>query len=506
MSDYRLLFARHTEYTSDVYKAARSRIHKRSADRLLHLARTQGAVYVKVGQHVASMNHAVPNEYSSRLRLLEDRAAYRPFAQIRSCVEGELGRPVEDVFAEFEETPVAAASLAQVHRARLREGGEVVAVKVQYPGLEALVRGDVTSIRVLSWLLSWVFPYVNLEWVVDQMKRNLEKEMDFLLEAESARRTREFFKDEKSVGVPRVFEKVSTRRVLTMEYIDGFRVDDLDMMERCGVDRHAVARTVVELFARMIFVNGFVHCDGHGGNVMCRPGVDGAYEVFLLDHGLYRELDDKFRHSYCRLWKGLVLRDGREVERACEELGAGGFSDLFSMFLLNRSWKTAKKVGTDIRVRMSSEELEGLRRDFKKGGLGQEGGIKAFVEKVPDDLLLVFKMNSLVRNVNKSLGASVNRFKVNARYAVRGLWHQNGYKRRDEGGAVVLAGTHSEGKVGWVWSGVVGCGNWVLAGFDRLIVEVNLLLLDGALVAMRWWFGKNLGGIGEKAGDQGLIG
>lgn len=496
MADYRLLFARHREYASDAYRAERAAVHARSADRLLALARTQGAVYVKIGQHVASMSHAVPPEYTSRFRLLEDRAAYRPFPQIRRAVVDELRRPVPDLFDYFEERPVAAASLAQVHRARLRENGQHVAIKVQYPGLEALVRGDLTSIRMLSWLLSWVFPYFNMGWVVDQFKKNLDKELDFRLEAESAKRTDHFFEDDPRICVPKIYDDYTTPRILTMQYIDGFRVDDLEALQKTHVDPHQVSQAVVDAFAKMIFVNGFVHCDPHAGNLMVRPGEDGKFELFLLDHGLYRELDDEFRQSYCKLWKGLVLRSGRIVDEACAELGAPGFANVFSIFLLNRSWTKARRLDTDIRVKMSKEELKQLRNDLKEGGLKSQADISSFVESIPDDLLLVFKMTSLVRNVNKSLGASVNRFKVNARYAVKGLRHLNGYIKSDpsavSGSPVILAGTHSEIVPRSLYAHLSSLSSWVLSIIDTVCIEVHLILLDTALFAARWWFGDSL--------------
>lgn len=512
MADYRYLFYTHTDYNSDQYKSARSEVHKRSAAKLLHLARTQGAVYVKIGQHIASMNHAVPDEYSSQLKLLEDRAAYRPYPQIKRMVESQLHSPLNDLFLEFDETPVAAASLAQVHAARLRETGEKVAVKVQYPGLESLVHGDLISIRFLSRLLSWVFPFFDMHWVVDQFRRNLEQELNFLLEANSAVRTSHFFENDERIFVPQMHFKYSTSRVLTMEYIDGCRVDDIKALQAAGIDMHKLAQAVVEAFAQMIFVNGFVHCDPHAGNLMVRAKENGQYELFLLDHGLYRELDDDFRQSYCKLWKGLVLRNERDVAEASEELGAPGFANVFSIFLLNRSWTFAKQLRTDIKQKMSKEEMRRLRKDLSAGGIKSQADVSAFVEKVPDDLLLVFKMNSLVRNVNRALGASVNRFKVNARYAVRGLWHLNGTAQSTDASQVaILASTHKE----MVVEGILGYLRSIafkLAQYaDSVSVEVNLFALDVALFVMRWWMSGNLWSmltnvIEEDSSERKLIG
>jgi aarF domain-containing kinase len=503
MLDYRYLFTRFDDYSSDEYKEARSRSHERSAKRILELCKTQGAVYVKVGQHVASMSHAVPKEYTSAFKQLEDRASYRPYNQVRRVLSAELGGDIEDHFVNFERTPVAAASLAQVHRARLAGSGEDVAVKIQYPGLEALVAGDLASIRFISRMLSWVFPYLSLDWMVREFRVNLAKELDFVQEAESSERTRAFFADDRRIAVPRIFQQQSTRRVLTMEYIDGIRVDDVDMLVKAGIDPSDVAKEVVDAFGKMVFVSGFVHCDGHSGNMLVRSRSQhrGDFELFLLDHGLYRELDDKFRKAYCRLWRGLVLRRSEEVERACADLGAPGFSNLFSIFLLNRSWSSAKLVGVDLRKKMTKDEIRVLVKELRDGGMDTSADAAAYLKDVPQDLLLVFKMNSLVRNVNKALGAHVDRFRANARHAVHGLhnnstWYSKSVsapsrKYFEQG---LRAGNMAEGEIwnaypGWSW--LERClFSPVAELMDLVAVELNLALLDFLRLFMTWWDGS----------------
>lgn len=226
----------------------------------------------------------------------------------------------------------------------------------------------------------------------------------------------------------------------------------------------------------------FLVCSiGHAGNLMIRPGKrgDGDFELVLLDHGLYRELDDCFRKAYCRLWRGLVLRRTKEVDEACAALGAPGFANVFSIFLLNRSWSSARNLRTDIRNKMNRTELHELRDELRASGVTSGSDMSSLLANVPDELLLVFKMNSLVRNVNAALGASVNRFKVNARYAVRGIWHTNGPPPTR-----VVAGTPREVhelRMSW----------WARLGrsMDILAVEASLLAIDAVLLVVRWWFG-----------------
>lgn len=501
MLEYRILFAKYDDYTSKEYKDARSLQHSRSANLLLNLCKTQGAVYVKVGQHVASMSQAVPREYTSIMKQLEDRAQYRPFSQVRRVVERELGGRVSDHFRVLDRTPIAAASLAQVHVGETTSTGERVAVKVQYPGLETLVEGDLKSIQFMSRLLTRVFPYMSLDWMVDEFRRNLSHELDFVEEGRSCERTGAFFEKDPHISVPYIYPELSTKRILTMEYIDGFRVDDVGKLENAGIDPARVAETVVDAFGKMVFVSGFVHCDGHSGNLMVRPqpGSRHGFDLVLLDHGLYRELSDDFRVAYCRMWRGLVLRNSKDVEKACEDLGVPGYSNVFSIFLLNRGWSSVKNIGVDIRNKMTKEEMRELMREMRNEGIASGADATSYFKDVPQELLLVFKMNSLVRNINKALGAKVDRLRMNARIAVKGL-HRRSYDCVSDRSAIrsdcttepaILAGKVVDSDRSlvdriswWINFGVLDA---VAELVDRAVVEANLLALDLALVLYRWF-------------------
>eukprot|EP00178_Gracilaria_changii_P015836 TRINITY_DN444_c3_g3_i3.p3 TRINITY_DN444_c3_g3~~TRINITY_DN444_c3_g3_i3.p3 ORF type:complete len:286 (+),score=74.61 TRINITY_DN444_c3_g3_i3:873-1730(+) len=285
-----------------------------------------------------------------------------------------------------------------------------------------------------------------------------------------------------------------------MQYIDGFRADDADRLRNARIPAQQVAQAVVDAFAQMIFVNGFVHCDPHGGNLMVTRDANSGFKLYLLDHGLYRELSDSFRHTYCKLWKGMVLRNSAMVEAACEQLGAPGFANVFSLFLLNRSWKFARQLRTDLRVKMSDEEMKRIRQDLREGGLKSQADVSELIEGIPEELLLVFKMNSLVRNVNKALGASVNRFKVNARYAVRGL-HVVNEAEREGGEAGVVASNRVEERV-WMawrraWKALDGAALWM----ECAAVELQLWLIDVCL-----WMSALCARARHARGERALIG
>jgi aarF domain-containing kinase len=450
------------------------------------------------------MNHAVPKEYTSVLTQLEDRAAYRSYSQIERVIRNELGGQVSDHFSSFDSVPVAAASLAQVHCATLAGSGDRVAVKVQYPGLDTLVAGDLVSLRTLSYLLSFAFPSYNLDWIIREFKANLSREIDFLQEGASSEKTRRFFADDKIICVPRIYPEKSTSKLLCMEFIDGFRADDLEQLKAAGIEPVAMATAVVRALGNMSFISGDIHCDAHGGNLLCRPGAPGSgkFELFLIDHGLYRTLSEATRKSYCRLWRGLVLRNENDVDRACKELGAPGLGEIFALFLLNRSLSSSKQAATDLRESMTKEEIKAFRDELKAGGIESGADAVAAMEGMPQDLLLVLKMNSLVRNINKKLGAEIDRFRANARLAVRGLHHDNIELSQPglEAGAGLIAGNSTEareipGRVDgrWLLSRVLSkLSSRACFYADIVAVEINLAIFDVVRFVYRWWAGMPL--------------
>lgn len=239
-----------------------------------------------------------------------------------------------------------------------------------------------------------------------------------------------------------------------------------------------------------------------GQNLLVRPSGQGTgqFELFLLDHGLYRDIGDDVRRAYCRLWRGLVLRRRGEVEKACEDLGAPGLANVFSIFLLNRSLNSSHDLGVDLRSKMSKEELRALMRELREGGIESGGDIAGILENVPRNLLLIFKMNSLVRNINAALGAQVDRFRSNARNAVRGLHYYSTLPSPNSDGNAgyalqLRAGTSVEPEAPWIGTQAWG---WLQATIfepvalwsDLIVVEFNLLVLDGLQMVHRWWYGS----------------
>ena len=319
-------------------------LHERSALKLKALCIANGGVYVKLGQHLAQLDYIVPRPYTRTLASLFEHNAPSPAHEIRRVIEEEHGRSMDELFLEFEPTPIASASLAQVHRAVERATGRAVAVKVQHPRLREASVSDMAAVALAVKLGSWLFPDdFRLQWVVDELAPHLPLELDFVHEAHNLERCRAHIRAcglQRQVVLPDVLGHLSSHRMLTMSFEAGCSITDRDELARRGLSPAAVTRLLSETFCSLIFDGGFVHCDPHPGNVLVRPRPDRPSEpqLVLLDHGLYRELPRNFVLLYARLWTAIVLGDADGIRNVSVALGVGEYYPLLAAMLTNRPW------------------------------------------------------------------------------------------------------------------------------------------------------------------------
>lgn len=254
---------------ADADYAERLRIvNRRSAERLLDGCLANGGLYIKIGQGIAAINHILPAEYTQTLSRLENECLPRDATEVRSLFAAEFaGRTPEQLFAHFDYAPVAAASLAQVFRARTHAGADV-AVKVQYADLAGRFAGDFGTVQWLESLVRRVHSAYNFGWILDEVRANLEQELDFEREGRNGERCaiemRRRFGD--TVHVPTVHWELTSGRVLTAEWCDGYKVTDGGRLAADGLSVREVDGKLFDAFAEQIFGTGFVHADPHPGN------------------------------------------------------------------------------------------------------------------------------------------------------------------------------------------------------------------------------------------------
>ncbi len=257
--------------------------HAKRADRLAATIAALGPTFIKLAQVFGARADVFPEPYLSAIGTLQDQVPADPPADIVRVLESELGSPVEEVFDTFEERPLAAASLGQVHRASV--GGRDVVVKVLRPRVEETVALDLDiSFRALFWL-NVLFPNHHVRGltnVVREFSVKVREEMDFRLEAENMAHFQRFFRDYPGVAVPDVLEEFTRRRVLVMDYCPGQKIDRIgDRFRRGELDFHALMERLTGLYLRMMMVDGFLHADPHPGNLLVQD--DGT--IVLLDWG-----------------------------------------------------------------------------------------------------------------------------------------------------------------------------------------------------------------------------
>ncbi len=281
-----------------------------------------GPTYIKLAQIISSGEGLFPEELVSEFKKCRDQVPAQSFEVVRATVEEDFGAPLEDIFASFDETPLAAASIAQVHAAVLLTGQSVV-VKVQRTTVALLVNKD---IRVMAWLAPFLvgrLPFASLAnppALVELFAETISEELDFRLEAQNMLDVAASFVALKQNGyiIPRPHPTLVTRRVLVMERLSGFNFDDVESMRDAGVDTHEVVRTGMIGFMEGAIIEGIFHGDLHGGNLFVLP--DG--KVALLDFGITGRMDERQRRAFLRLMLGATVNDVHMQISALCDLGA----------------------------------------------------------------------------------------------------------------------------------------------------------------------------------------
>ncbi|KAH6808037.1 Protein kinase superfamily protein [Perilla frutescens var. frutescens] len=398
---------------SEEYGRVLSEIHLRSARRVLKLCDTNRGFYVKAGQFVAAARQ-VPREYSSTLSSLQDQAVPCNFKAVKEVIVKSLGKDLTEIFLSFDEQPVAAASIAQVHRAVLKDHQEV-AVKVQYPGLEYQMKLDLATMALLSRSVAWLFPEYRFKWMVSEFTKSIASELDFIQEAKNSERAANNFKRNRIVKIPCVYWDFTSRQVLTMQFCEGQKIDDLEYMKQMGISPLEVANALVDVFADMIFVHGFLHGDPHPGNILVSSEGANGFSLVILDHGIYKQFSEEFRKNYCNLWEALIRLDSQKIQQLGETFGVGKYARYFPVIFTGRTINSKSVLGRG----MPPEEKKHLREELKS--LKMED-ISSFMESLPPDFLTILRTDGLLRSLMSKLGAPQRtRLLTYAKYALRGL-------------------------------------------------------------------------------------
>ena len=375
--------------------------HRRGAVRVLDAAATLGGTLIKAAQFASTRPDLLPTAYTETLSSLQDRVPPQPWPVMEPAISRELGRPISEVFEHIEPEPIAAASIAQVHRARLK-GGREVAVKVQYPHVAGLIEADLSALERTFAILASVEPGARLQPIADYLRWTLPLELDFGREAAAIEDLRAALSDRDDVVVPKVVGELTTERLLVMELIEGIRITDRDALQEAGIEPREVAELLNDLYADQLFERNTLHADPHPGNILVQPGP----RLVLLDHGLTLDIEPGFATTLSRMVR--ALREG-DFDTLTENLAETGLP-------IDDDTDLDTLLGV-VGVLLGTEESPGGDAGDETLDLGDFGRrLGASVGDIPPKLLLIGRAIGLLDGITRQLDPDLDSLEVVGRY------------------------------------------------------------------------------------------
>ncbi|MCJ1268887.1 hypothetical protein MMC22_008775 [Lobaria immixta] len=480
--DYKINFRPHPPLAESI-----PALHNRNAERLFNLLRANGGLYLKMGQAIAMQSAVLPPEFQKMFAKMFDDASQNSWKEVEQVIREDFGKSVEEVFGVsftgdpemgvMERTARASASVAQVHWARLKDGREV-AIKVQKREIAQQVGWDLWAFKVVTYIYTSLFR-LPLYSLVPFISERLLLETDFVNEADNSERMAKLVAGESrlrgKVYIPKVYRELSSRRVMTAEWIEGVRLWDKESLTGkwegkrgqgspgcqgapldppdpekiaevvqgnpvgeklkprrdwwkgadgkggLGVSLKDVMTTMVDLFSAQMFLWGCVHCDPHPGNIFIRRLPSGKPELVLIDHGLYVNMKPEFRHQYSLFWKSLMTFDNKTVGEIVQSWGINN-ADIFASATLMRPYSggdnsTSAEIMKGLSGKEKAERAFEMQEKMRKGIrdiLGDE-------TKWPQELIFIGRNLRIVQGNNQFLGSPVNRIKLTGNWASRSL-------------------------------------------------------------------------------------
>lgn len=388
----------------------------RAAERFRTLATDLGGLMIKVGQFMSTRIDVLPASVTDELATLQDKVPAVEFEAMRALAERELGMPLERAFASFDTTPLAAASLGQAYRARLRPSdvnGDTgvpftdVVVKIQRPGIGDIVEVDLAALRrIAGWLarIRFISQRADIPGLVEEFAVTSYEEIDYLHEASEANAFAGDFVDDPLVRVPDVVWERSVRRVLTLRDVTAIKISDTAALRAAGIDPSDVAERLAEVMFTQFFDNGHFHADPHPGNIFVTPGLNGGdFKLTFIDFGMTGSVDQTLHAGLRDLVMAVGTRDGDGMVTAMENLG---------VLLPTADTGELKKAMTELFKRFGGMGVMDLqhveRREFEEFAHRFRDVIRSMPFQLPENFLLIMRSVSMLSGLCSTLNPSFN--------------------------------------------------------------------------------------------------
>lgn len=302
------------------YEKRVNALHTKNAKRIKQRVQELQGLFIKFGQLISNLSNVLPEEFRSPLEELQDQIPPRPYQEIEHTIEKELGKKPEAIFSSIDQKPLAAASIGQVHRAVL--DGKQVIIKIQHNNIDTIANADLVILKNLVKLHGYFMDMQGLDHTYEQVRLMIEEELDYTKEAKSMMAIAQNLEgaQELNVKVPKVYQGFNTKKILVAEYCEGTKVGNIAELDAWGLDRVSIAKRLVELYCKMILVDGFYHADPHPGNIL----VNKADEIILIDFGATAHLSERTKKAIPELIEAVINNNTEETVQALKQLGFVG--------------------------------------------------------------------------------------------------------------------------------------------------------------------------------------
>lgn len=406
LSSYKLLALRNTVASPAVRTSRLKRLHARNAVMLREQMIEMRGVLIKIGQFLSSRVDILPEEYTSELSKLQDHVPAADISMIMRRVVAEIGPP-ETIFSSFDETPIASASLGQVHRAYLKNG-ECIAVKVQYPGIEEVIAADISTLSFVIKILRVFYRSINLDIIYSEFSRIIREELDYIQEGKNAEAFARNFAENPRIRIPAVYWQFTTSKVLTLEFLEGAKITDFKEIDAQGINRKEVARTLAEAYCQMFFTDGLFHGDPHPGNIFVRPGP----EIILVDFGMIDRISAPKKAGLRRAFSAIVDRDALGLVRSLVDMGFLPLSQDIQPFVqfVDRILQKYRDISPSEFKAMDIEEMgNDIMEAFQLSSSIQ----------IPNDFILFSRVVGILNGLGSQLDPDTNIIEIATPFAKR---------------------------------------------------------------------------------------
>ncbi|OWM77249.1 uncharacterized protein LOC116187586 [Punica granatum] len=416
--DYKAIQQRQKWAKQSKRAALWEKCHERNAKRVLSLIIELEGLWVKLGQYLSTRADVLPEAYIALLKQLQDSLPPRPVQEVYQTIKKELGKSVKDLFSEFIEAPLATASIAQVHRATLTDGQEVV-VKVQHEGIKAVILEDLKNAKSIVDWIAWAEPQYDFNPMIDEWCKEAPKELDFNTEAENTRKVSKNLgcknKDNNGASshrvdvlIPEVIQ--STEKVLILEYMDGIRLNDLEALASFGVDKQKIVEEITRAYAHQIYIDGFFNGDPHPGNFLVSK--EAPHRPILLDFGLTKSLSFTLKQALAKMFLASAEGDHVALLSAFAEMGLKLRLDIpeQAMEVTTVFFRTSTPANEAVQTMKSlaDQRTRNLKVIQEKMKLNEKE-VKRFnpVDAFPGDIVIFTRVLNLLRGLSSSMNVRI---------------------------------------------------------------------------------------------------